>query len=260
MKISALLLRAAKDANAVLEHYGLDALLRGERVTLYHGTTHTFTKFDMTKSREDLVNSYYGVGLFFTPSKKVAWQYADANRNIGFDPEIVDELRAVNRNAGEFLALLVAKGSDAWDALFADLKKKYPNLEAAEAIIEHFGTVDPNTLDDLAGYVLGSKTSPLGADDETANIFHQRQGLPAYMYRSLDEIGLDSKKYRPKVYTVSVSAKKVLVTKSKSQARGARGKGYDAVIYYGPDLVSDVPEVATFDAARIQILHVEVGD
>lgn len=256
MKISQMLRRAITD---MLDQYKLTSLVKGAPTILYHGTTKTFNKFDMTKSRVNLVNTYYGVGLFFSPSKKVAWRYADANRNIGFEPEIIDDMKKVNRNAGDFLEQLVKKGVDAWTDLFADLKKAYPDQEAWEIIPEYFQGIDPNTLDDFASYVLGSQTRPL-EDNGPVNIFSVRTGLPDHIYDSLDEAGLDSKKYRPKVYTVTATANKVLVTPSKSQARSARRKGYDAVIYYGSDLVGGIPEVALFDASHIRITHVEVGD
>jgi hypothetical protein len=73
-------------------------------------------------------------------------------------------------------------------------------------------------------------------------------------------MGLNSKVYRPKVYTVSVTATKLLVTKNKSQASKARAKGFDCVVYHGTDLVGGVPEVAVFDPRAVKVRKVEVID
>ena len=71
-------------------------------------------------------------------------------------------------------------------------------------------------------------------------------------------MGLDSAVYRPKVYTVVVTVSHTLVTSSQPKARSARSRGYEAVVYYGPDLVLGVPEVAVFNPARVRIVNVEV--
>jgi hypothetical protein len=57
---------------------------------------------------------------------------------------------------------------------------------------------------------------------------------------------------------VVVSCKNPLVTGSKAEAKKARARGYDCVVFHGADLVDGVPEVAIFDAKRAQIKKVEV--
>ena len=52
-----------------LAYYGLDGMLEGKPTTLYHGTTAWFRKFDLSKSRDELVNQFYGSGIFLTPKK-----------------------------------------------------------------------------------------------------------------------------------------------------------------------------------------------
>lgn len=76
--------RAAQPAKDPLSEYNLKGLRTGQPVTLYHGTTRLFRTFDMNQSRDELVDSYYGKGIFLSPSKRVAALYANANRNIGF--------------------------------------------------------------------------------------------------------------------------------------------------------------------------------
>ena len=233
----------------------LQELVAGQPVLLYHGTTRNFRAFDLTKSRDDLVDGYYGSGIFLSPSKRVAEKYAEANRNIGFDPEIIDDLKRLNPLAGEFLGQLVAKGNDAWDDYF-DMLREQGHEYPGNALEEYLG-MDPNRLGDIAGYVLGSKVKALGGDDGPS-LFNQSTGAPSWLYDLLDEVGLDSSKYRPKVYTVAVVVHKPLVTSSQAQARRAKSKGFDSVVFFGSHLVDGVPEVAVFSPRNTHIVKVEV--
>lgn len=240
-----------------LSEYNLEGLVQGKPTTLYHGTTRSFKTFSLAKSRGELVNKFYGSGIFFTPSKRVASKYANANRNIGFDPSLIDALKKKNRRAGEFLNLLYKMGPDAWNVVSRDKLGLHPNEDYIEAVRKFAGGVDPNTLVDVAEYIIGSKEKPLRSGDGPL-LFSMSTGVPDWVYKNLDEIGLDSKLWRPKIYTVEVTVKNPLVTASKAQARTARTKGYDSVIYFGPSLVDDVPEFAVFDPRNVKIKHVEV--
>jgi hypothetical protein len=244
---------ASKGLN--LSHWGLEGLTKGESVTLYHGSTRLFKTFDLSKSRAELVDKYYGAGIFLVPSKRVAEDYANANRNIGFDPSIIDDLKRRNHAAGAFMDSLYRLGNDAWDQLTPEKLGVAPEAfsKAAEKFV---GNVDPNTLADVTAYIIGSKKEPF-RDDGPINIFNMSTGMPDWVYKNLDEIGLDSFVYRPKVYTVSVKVSNPLVTASKSQAKSARSKGYDSVVYYGSGIVSDVPEVAVFNPSDVRVMHVE---
>lgn len=246
-----------------LSEYGLEGMLEHRPVTLYHGTTRLFKTFSMDRSRTELVDQFYGAGIFLTPSKRVAERYAQANRNIGFDAAIVEDLKRKNPNAGKFLQMLVAEGQPAWE--------NYPRAEGfwndnpppgqgTFDIVgfEKFLGVDPNTVSDIAGYIIGSKIVPLGTDDGALHMFGQSTGAPDWLYDDLDRVGLNSKTYRPKIYTATVTVSNPLVTSSKSQAKAARSKGYDSVIYYGSDLVGGVPEVAVFNPRDAKVKHIEV--
>jgi len=231
---------------AYLDYYGLDGLVEGKATKLYHGTTRMFKKFDMSKSRDDLVNRYYGRGIFLVPKKNVAGKYAEANRNIGFDKDIIKELIGVNRTAGLFLLDMYKNGDKAWDN---------PKYNWRDYSI--FGGLDPNDISDLSGWIIGTKAQN-DAGGDSINIFSQSTGMPGYIYNLVDELGMDSEKYRPKVYTVMVKVKNTLVTKSKSEAKKARTSGYDSVVFYGSDLVDGVPEVAVFDTSKIRVSGYEV--
>lgn len=240
-----------------LAHWNLDGLTRGEPVTLYHGTTRQFQSFSLEQSRTELVNKFYGSGIFLTPSRKIAWDYAYANRNIGFDPEVITDLKRVNANAGKFLEALCKGGRDVWED-YTPATLGVPPEQFAGALERHFGGLDANGISDLAAYVIGSKVEPLGGN-EPVHIFNQSTGMPSWTYDLLDQLRIDSKKYRPKVYTVSVTVSNPLVTASKSAARSAKSKGYDCVVFYGADLVGGhVPEVAVYNPHDVHVTHVEV--
>jgi len=243
---------AAKGFNPA--HYGLEGLLNGEPTTLFHGTTASFKAFDLSHSRDELVDQYYGRGIFLTPSKNVAERYANANRNMGLPQSVIGDLKRANPNAGEFLQALFDHGRDAWEMF----SSKH-NLEIGD-LGEHLG-VDGNTLMDLSQHIIGTKyNNSRGPDqlEELMGVFQpSATGSPDWVYDNLDEIGLDSNVYRPKVYTVVVKVENPLVTASRSEARRARQKKYDSVVYHGADLVGGVPEVAVYDPRKVRIIHVE---
>jgi hypothetical protein len=229
-----------------LAYYGLDGLLEGKPATLYHGTTAWFRKFDRSKSRDELVNQFYGSGIFLTPKKSVAGRYANANRNIGFPPEIIKDFKRVDPKGGAFMEALYKKGVSVWDDIDWDSDEADWYREDNTA----------NEITDVAGWIIGSKVKRL-KDKGFVNIFSMDSGMPEYIYDRLDHFGLNSLKYRPKVYTVTANVKYPLVTASKSEARKAKSKGYDSVIYTGSDLVDGVPEVAVYDPRKVRIEKVE---
>lgn len=242
------------------EYYGLDGMLRGEPVTVYHGTTAMFRQFSTGHVRKELVDKFYGGGLFFTPSERVARQYADANRNIGFPKSIIDDLRSRNRKAGDFLKGLCERGPDFWDDYTRESLGLGPDDDYSEAVQEAAGGVDPNTLTDISQWVVGTKQQGPARDEGFTDIFNLSTGMPGYVYDLLDEVGLESFDYRPKVYTVRLSGmERVLLTRKKAEARSARSKGYDAVIFCGSDLVGGVPEVAVFDPSKVKVVGVELA-
>lgn len=239
-----------------LAAWDLDGLVRGESIVAYHGTTRSFKRFDPSKSRGELVNKFYGAGIFLTPSKRVAEKYAEANRNIGFEPSIIDDLRGKNPAAAAFLKQLHERGSDVWDDYTRESLGLGPEDSYMDAMQKLCGGIDPNTLMDLSGWIIGSKEP--STVDHGLNFFNQSTGMPDWVYKNLDEIGLDGDVYRPKVYTVRVRCSNPLVTANKSQARSARSKGYDCVVYFGSDLVDGVPEIAVFSPDDVQITGIEV--
>lgn len=240
-----------------LSHYGLEGLVEGRPTVLYHGTTASFSAFDPRKNRGELVEAYYGKGIFLTPSRRVAERYAEANRNIGLDPSVITDLSRHNRRAGSMLRALYRHGAyDAWDIYAKRHRLLSKDGTADFGAIQRHLRLDPNLLMDVSRWIVGTKT-PV-AVEEDRSLFGESTGAPSWLYDDLDRLGIDSSKYRPKVYTVSVTVRKPLVTESTAQARRARSRGYDAVVYHGEDLVGDVPEVAVYDPRKVKIIGVEV--
>lgn len=120
--------------------------------------------------------------------------------------------------------------------------------------------MDGNTLMDISAHIIGTKYNTRAPDqlEELMGVFSPSTGSPDWLYDNLDEVGLDSGVYRPKVYTVVTKVANTLVTASKAEARKARQKGYDSVVFHGADLVGGVPEVAVFDSRKVRILRTEV--
>lgn len=255
---------ARREVDCHIAHYGLDDLVRGGSATLYHGTTRQFQRFDTAHIRHDLINRFYKApGIFLTPKKSVAVQYAGAARNAMIPVTVIDDLTRRNRGAGEVLGRMVREGRDAWDGLREDATAQFPDAESPfDALEQLAGGVDPNTLMDIAQHIEGSKYVDAPEAETLFDLWGGApKGTPAYIFDDMDAVGLDSSAYRPKVYTVSVSGlDRVLVTKSKSEAGKARSQGYDAVVFCGADLVDGVPEVAVFDPSKVRVTKVEVLD
>lgn len=218
------------------------------RKLLYHGTTTMFDTFDLSKCREDLVAGFYGCGIFFSPSKIVARLYAFADRNTKLDPMVIQDLKAVNPGAGQFLETLYLFGNDAWKVLDTIGIEDFNTLLAG---------VDGNTLDTISEYIAGTKNVPESRGG-FVNIFEQSTGAPDWLYNDLDTIGVDSSVYRPKVYSVKLHLDNVLVTDSSDEAERAQRMGFDGVVFCGANLVNDKPEIAVFDTRNIDIVKVEV--
>ena len=259
--------KAQKD---LLRYWGLEGLTSGTPVTLYHGTTaQKFSAFSLDKNRDALVTKFFGRGLFFTPDKSVAWKYAYAARNMSQLPRsIIDELRARNPSAAEFMRIMHEQGydGDTWLNFYTA-----HNLLSANGQIdkqketELFGGLDPQTIADVAEYIEGAK-QPGGVPDmgeEIVAVMHGTKagGLPNWVFQSLAQLGLDPNEYAPKVVTVQVVAQKPLVTDDQTEAKNAQTKGYDSLVVVSHEaLVDGVPEVAVFDASKVRVVDIEVAD
>lgn len=248
-----------------LAYYGLDGIVRGEPTILYHGTTASFRTFDASKSRKELVDNFYGDGIFLTPSEAVARKYANANRNAGLPESIIADYARVNPSAAAFMRALYMHGMDGWELFarergFMNDRPMRGEGQFDTAGFEKYIGVDGNDIADVAKYIVGSASVEAPSEQTLFDVFHQSTGAPSWLYDSIDRIGMDSSAYRPKVYTAIVRVKHTLVTASKAAAKRARRNGYDSVIFYGDDIVDGVPEIAVYDNGNVEIIGVELAD
>lgn len=239
-----------------LDYYKLTPLLEGKSIIAYHGTTAYFKKFDISQSKRELNNKYYGDGIFFTTDKNVAQKYANANRNIGFPISIIKDLKTKNKEAGDFLYDLWKYGNDTWELPKYQKPNKFGGIGT---FADGFNGIDANDLADIAEYIIGTKLKRGSTNNDFINIFDTSTGMPYYMYELVEEIGLDKLKYYPKIYTVKLQSPKVVVASNKKEVDKAKKDKQDAVVYTGKDMVDDIPEIAVFDANIIKILKVENG-
>jgi hypothetical protein len=247
--------------SALLSDWGLEGLTRNEPTTLYHGTTTAFDHFDPGKSRNELVDEYYGSGIFLTPRKDIAWSYAYANRNAGFPPSIIEDLDKVNPNASRLLKALFQEGRNAWESYCKKngLWDKEEDRMDYAGLVEHLG-VDPDTLMDISQHIQGTAFGDKKEEDsgqELYGLLFGSSGSPSWIYDLPERVGLDSKRYRPRVLTVEVRISNPLVTADKKQARQAPQRGYDGVVFYGEGIVRGVPEVAVYNPQNVKIVGVE---
>jgi len=239
----ALLKESGKLDEHDLKYWNLNRFLQGGWTTLYHGTVASFDKFDMSYVRQELVDGFYGGGIFLTPSEEIAWEYAQANRNFGLPKTIIQDISRQHAEAGAFLSLVYKLGYEkGWEAL----------IQSGYQYGDTLNGFDPQDISDLAPYIIGTK-DPVSL---TSTIFGGALIMPDYIYDFIDDLGLDSTVYKPKVYVVVGKATKVLITDNMSEAKRAPTQGYDGVIYFGSATVRGVPEVAIHNPKNIRILRV----
>lgn len=227
-----------------LKYWNLNSFLQGGWTTLYHGTVASFDKFDMSYVRQELVDGFYGGGVFLTPSEEIAWEYAQANRNFGLPKSIIQDISRQHAEAGAFLSLVYKLGYEkGWDALIQS---------GFDFAVDTLNGFDPDSISELAPYIIGTK-EPVSL---TSTIFGGALSIPDYIYDFIDDLGLNSTVYKPKVYVVLGKANRVLITDDMGEAKRAPAQGYDGVVYFGSATVRGVPEVAIHNPKNIRILRV----
>lgn len=240
------------------ESFDIERFVKQGCGVFYHGTTSMFSSFDPAYIRGQS-NMKVGSGIYLTPDKDIARGYATGARNAMLPARVVDDLERVNPAAGQMLRLLVQRGNEeGWDEMVALAKQSYPNGSGHDAVERMIG-IDPNHVFDISQHVVGSRT----AQRQEESLFSLwgiggPSGVPWYVYDYLDQLGVDSKVYRPKVYTLLVSGvRNVLVTGDSDVGRRARAQGHDAVVYTGSDVEDGVPEVVVFDPSKVRVVDVE---
>ena len=238
----------------------------GKPITVYHGTTSDFEKFDGSYMREELLNQpqYVGKGFFFTLSYSVAEKYADSNRNsiIQYD-EVFPLLKAhLPSELVEYASHYYHYGWD--DDLNELLRDRKSDNQTRADYIDSFG-VDINTLfHDIVDSIKGSYSSTHRQRDtmnDVFNMFSQSSSSGrGYIAEDLESLGINADSLRPKVLTCVVRANNVKLVKDLKEAKSARREGYDAMVWVGGGNthVGDEPEVVIFDPKNIRVVKKEV--
>lgn len=224
-------------------------LLDNKSAIVYHGTTSYFKKFDMSKNRSDLNSKFYGDGLFFTPDKKVGWQYAYASRNMGISVDVISNLKSKNKNAGDFLYDLYKYGDDAW------VLPKYLDKDGRTKLEDLIKGIDRNELGDVAQWIIGSKIKPI--IDVGFDIFNSKAFMPTYILKILVDWKID-KQYIPfpRLYTVKLDATKKIIASRNPTSKEKREN--DIIIFTGENTtVGNVPEIVVYNENLVHISHIE---
>lgn len=250
-----------------IRRLGLADLADGRPEELYHGTTAWFSSFDESRCRGELVENFYGAGVFLTPSWGVAARYARAARNRALPASLLDDLAAINPPAAAFLRVIHAEGRAGWERAVREGGFVRSSPAPGEGTWDIDGLtaslgMDPNDIADVAPYVEGA-AEPAARGEDDSEIFAvltgAPMGAPPWIYDSLDRMGLDSVRYRPKVYTASVTALSPAFARDEREARDAFARGHDCVVYVGPRRVGDAPEVALRRGASARVTSVELA-
>lgn len=224
---------------------------QGRPLVVYHGTAARFEAFSVTAHRTVLNSKYQGDGFHFSPDRRVAEKYSEANRNQSFNKARMYAAleRAVPKEIADLFKTVVEQGyNHAWDISDEDIR-------ALMSIADGAG-IDLNNLLDLAEHVEGSRWNAGRRATGQNNLMLLFSGggiyLPDWARESAERFGLGDAVPRPRVISVYLSANEVLVTDDRYAARAARNSGFNGVLYGGEDTVSNVPEWTVFQPEQIK--------
>lgn len=79
-------------------------------ITAWHGSPHTFEKFDLSKIGTGAGNEYYGRGTYFTESPELAKSY-QAGKDLNVGDIFVENKKIIPKNLAEETALQGVRGS-----------------------------------------------------------------------------------------------------------------------------------------------------
>jgi hypothetical protein len=252
-----------------------------ETITLYHGTNRSFSKHSLEKSRTELNNKFQGDWICYTPSESVAWKYANAARNQCIEKESFFEETEnyLNNNfPDEKLNLFIIETfkilmndifDEAWDIIPDKYSKAFniPSDVASKHFFDRlreYETIDPgfdfNDFYDVLEFVEHSKFGKSYDINNLFNVFNKTvEEIPDYVIKFLKPKGYEKSIPEPKIIKSDVTANNILKTDSREEAKEAREKGYDLVIYSGPDCVDDAPEYLIANVNQIAMREIVIA-
>lgn len=244
-------------------------------LTLYHGTNRKFNNHSLEKSRTELNDRFQGDWICYTASEDVAWKYANAARNQCIEKEafLIETESYLNKNfpdkllnsflVDSFKTLMEGGFEDAWDAIGKKYSKLF-DVKLDDAVphffkrLRSYEALDPefdfNEFYDVLEYV---EYSRYGQSDESSMIMNMFNNtvdeIPQYVTDFLSSKGYEKSLPEPKIIKSQVEANNILETSSREEAKIAREKGYDLVIYSGPDCVDGEPEYLIADTTQVKM-------
>lgn len=246
-----------------------------EPLVLYHGTNRKFTNHSLEKSRTELNDRFQGDWICYTPSKEVAWKYANAARNQCIDRDaFIEETTAyLNNNFNDkdfndfliqsFKILMDAPFDTAWDIIPEKYSERFSvDIDKASKHffdrLNHYEELNPSfDFNDFYDVLEHVEYSKFGASDESnmvLNMFNNNiDEIPIHVIEFLESKNYIKSLPEPKVIESHITANKVLETNNREKAKQARENGYDLVIYSGPDCVDGVSEYLVADVSQVKM-------
>ncbi len=258
---------------------------------LFHGTNRKYDNHETKKNRTVLNDSYQGDWICYTEDEDVAWKYSSAARNQNFDKELflkdVDIFLSNSKHDDvvphikSLLNNLMDLGFDkGWEKTFTDYARK-TRIQKDDSSFMFFQGVnriqkeknfDINDLTGVLDYVDGSKSS-LDEDPEDSlhMMFNQSVNtIPKCEIDMLESWGFTHSIPEERVIKSIITAKNILRTNNKEEAKKGRENGFDLVIYNGENTVDGKkeflikePSQITFQsitAKKIKHEEIEIGE
>lgn len=149
------------------------ALAVGPQMTVFHGSPHSFTKFDMSKVGTGEGSTAYGHGLYFAENPKVAGQYATDLKGQTYRVDLPDEH--------------IAKMID-WDKPIKDQPKlqeiaKQLGIRDRVNIAERPDLGDYHYVDAVGADLVDAVIEKFGKEGATE--FFRQSGIPGIRYLDL---------------------------------------------------------------------------
>ena len=254
----------------------------GQPLMLAHGTNRNFKKHSIWKSRTELNERFQGDWICYSPSDDVAWKYAKAARNQCIDKHSFEKetINYLDKNfkdkdfndfiMASFTTLMKVPYEDAWDIIYEDYAKKYKTpIEQTPKYffdkIRQYENENPqfefNDFCDVLEHVEYSKTGQTNDELESiSNFLNSRiNEIPHFVIEFLKERGYKDSIPETKIIKSHISANKILETDNREEAANAKKKGYDLVIYSGPDCVDNVPEYLVAHDSQVKIKEIIIA-
>lgn len=243
-----------------------------EKFILFHGTNRNFNNHLENKHRTKINEKFQGDWICYSPSEEVAWKYVDAARNQNIDPDFffsdLSQLLSHSNSAdNKYIYLLLrniykhghTEGYDRTIRTYGSEKKilSDPDIHFFRNVhntVSKELNFDINDITDIISYLEGAKQE---SDDDSLELISntlngQIKELPHFVIETLEELGFSQSIPKSRVIKSEVIADNILRTDDPEEAKKAREKGFDLVIYNGENTVDNEPEYLIANSSQIK--------